>query len=148
MNIVSFGNFYYSAAPPPEFCFCIFEIHALSKTITWKIIKISEGLINFAPSYFLKQTAHSLKNRTKIDDFVMMCKIPANKVSIEPAKFFDGVLTTSARGKQKLRVSVAKTRIRSDFLTYRTPYQFNLLLGRYEDLRWMSVYTCRRFIQS
>lgn len=87
----------------------------------------------------------SLKNRRKAADRVMMFKIISNKLSVNPTDFFDGALTRSVRGKLKLRVSVAKTRVRSDFLTYRTLGDFNLLLGKYEDMSRLSVQVCKRF---
>lgn len=61
-------------------------------------------------------------------DFVMMLKIVAAKISVHPTnrKFFDGLLTRSVRGRLELRVSVTKSRIRSDFLTCRTLEEFSL----------------------
>lgn len=86
----------------------------------------------------------SLKNRRKTADIVMMYKILSRKLSINPEDFFEGMLTKSVRGKLKLRVSIAKSRIRSDFLTYRVLKEFNLLLGKYDDLARLSVHVCRR----
>lgn len=90
----------------------------------------------------------SLANRRKVTDFIMLYKILASKLSTNPTDFFDGVLPKSMRGKLKLRVSVAKSRIRCDFLTYRFLKEFNLLLGKYEDLSRLSAHACKLFIAS
>lgn len=88
----------------------------------------------------------SLRTRRKTADLLMMYKILANKLSINAQEFFEGTLTRSVRGKLKLRTSIARTRVRSDFLTYRILKDFNLLLGRYDDLASLSARTCRTYL--
>lgn len=64
----------------------------------------------------------------------MAPKNMGNKLSIDPQKFFDGILKRMMRGKLKLRVYVAKSLIRFGFLAYRTTTKFSLLLRRREYL--------------
>lgn len=87
----------------------------------------------------------SLRNRRRTADLLMMYKILANKLNINALEFVDGMLTRSVRGKLKLRISIARTRVRSNFLTYRILKDFNLLIGRYDDLASLSARTFRTY---
>lgn len=66
------------------------------------------------------------------------------KLSLNPIDFFDEIPTRSVRGMLKLKVSVAKSRIRSDFLTCRPFKGSNLLLGKHDDAGELPLQTCRR----
>lgn len=81
----------------------------------------------------------------------MMYKTVASKVSIDPVKFFDGMLTRSVGGKAKLRVSIVQSQIgpffvTNCFLNYRTLKELNLLLGKYGDSERLSVQARRKFV--
>lgn len=85
-------------------------------------------------------------SRRRRADLIMMFKILTKKLNNDTEEFLDGELTRSVRGKLKLRVPVAKSRLRTDFLTYRTLTELNLLLGRYDDIMSMSTHIWSRAI--
>lgn len=47
------------------------------------------------------------------------------------------------RGKLKIRISIARVLVRSDFLIYSTLKDFNFLLGKLEDVASLSARACR-----
>lgn len=86
----------------------------------------------------------SLVSRRRRADLIMMFKILTKKLNNDTEELLDGELTRSVRRKLKLRVPVAKSRLRTDFLTYRTLTELNLLLGRYDDIMSMSTHVWSR----
>lgn len=118
--------------------------NSFTRKLVMRCFSIDHNIIRKGPQRADLFGLPSLKNRRK-DAYIMMYKIFAENVFIDPTDFFGGILTRSVRGKLKLRVSVTKSRVRSDFLTYRALKEFNLLLGKHDDLRELSVQTCRRF---
>lgn len=58
------------------------------------------------------------KQAKKMADVTMMYKILVRKPSINTGNSVNGTLTKSVTGKLKLRISIAKSRVRSDFLNY------------------------------
>lgn len=74
---------------------------------------------------------HHYRIQEKIKDLVAMYKNISKKLCINLTDIFDETQTRSVWGRLKHRVSDAKTRVRSDFLTYRTLSDFEQLLGKY-----------------
>lgn len=73
----------------------------------------------------------------------MMYDIPANELSVNAIEFLMGADDIRRRGKLKRRISIARVLVRSDFLIYSTLKDFNLLLGKLEDVASISARACR-----
>lgn len=74
---------------------------------------------------------------------LMMYDIPANELSVNAIEFLMGADDIRRRGKLKRRISIARVLVRSDFLIYSTLKDFNLLLGKLEDVASISARACR-----
>lgn len=83
----------------------------------------------------------SLECRRQSFDLKMLLKILTQKVHINPCIFFRGHLSRTRRGKLQLYVPVARTTVRSTFLTYRSLREFNLLLAQNENLLGLSEHS-------
>lgn len=60
-----------------------------------------------------------------------MYRVLVMKLSINAGDFIGERLTKSVKGKLKLQASIPKSRVKTDFLAYGNPKEFNLLLGNY-----------------
>lgn len=87
----------------------------------------------------------SLSNRRRKADLLMMFKILSGKLSIRPIDFFGAPLTRTVRGKLGLRVPMARSRVRANFLTYRSIKELNSLLNNdellcYSVASWVTLF--------
>ena len=76
----------------------------------------------------------------------MMFKIITRKLFVDPLDFFGVALTRTRGGKLTLLVPIARTQIRTKFLTYRNIKEFNLMLAAKEQLIGFSLPAFKRFI--
>ncbi|EYB87808.1 hypothetical protein Y032_0257g414 [Ancylostoma ceylanicum] len=71
----------------------------------------------------------SLHSRRLKNDLIMAFKILKGEMSVEPRDFFDLTPSRTRGAHFKLRVSVAKTQVRSKFFSQRVVSAFNSILG-------------------
>lgn len=88
----------------------------------------------------------SLFIRRKRADLLMMFKILTGRVSINPLNFFGTRLTRNIRGKLRLYVSVAKSRARASFFTYRNLKEFNHILSTNEEVLGLSLHGFKKLL--